>query len=214
MLSRRAHLRSSASAACWCQLHARLLRYSRTTIARAQIVHKIYSNHTGGRMVGGMNRAATPNRAASVSGINYYNGPLMIANPTNIYYIWCALTCAYPPRDCARCCLLQGQCVQQLPGINGASALFPAVELAALHGGLPVTTSLQACMTRTTASRVQQTMCLRSCAVVHDCATTCMLGSLEGRTATTTVAAVRRCGSCALACAGMATGLGTRLSPS
>ena len=39
-------------------------------------------------MVGGMNRAATPNRAVSVSGINYYNGPLMVANPTNIYYIW------------------------------------------------------------------------------------------------------------------------------
>lgn len=86
---------------CWYQLHAhaRLLSKAETPATRAQIVHKIYSNHTGGRLVGGMNRAATPNRAASVSGINYYNGPLMVANPTNIYYIWCAhaLTHSPPP---------------------------------------------------------------------------------------------------------------------
>ena len=63
-------------------------------------------------MVGGMNRAATPNRAASVSGINYYNGPLMINNPTNIYYIWRApLKRVSPSRDCALCCLPQVACV-------------------------------------------------------------------------------------------------------
>ncbi|KAK9845868.1 hypothetical protein WJX81_004594 [Elliptochloris bilobata] len=54
-----------------------------------KIVHRIFGNDTsGGRMVGGLNRAATPVRSASVSGINYYGGPLMVQNPININYIW------------------------------------------------------------------------------------------------------------------------------
>ncbi|KAK9822506.1 hypothetical protein WJX81_007083 [Elliptochloris bilobata] len=37
---------------------------------------------------GGPDRSAKPVASASVSGINYYGGPLMVQNPVNIYYIW------------------------------------------------------------------------------------------------------------------------------